>query len=169
MVRGWEDRRRCEIDGCFEGCFDSTVYYNMYSACGAGIDAGRQVCGAGSDQRSSGDLLGQEQGAFHGRSAGEADQGTGIFVHAAGSDTELEYLQINGNVSCRFVRKKAPLCIIQEVSFFLSGNLLMTCEPMSVEENGITRNRNTLANVCSQTGEIWRREKAVIRRKREKR
>jgi hypothetical protein len=46
---------------------------------------------------------------------------------------------------------------------------LMTCEPMSVEENGITRNRNRLANVCSQTGEIWRREKAVIRRKREKR
>ena len=61
--------RRCR-NGSFENNINGAFYYNLYCIDSFGTDAGRQGSWPGSYQRCSRDILGKEQGTFHGMNTG---------------------------------------------------------------------------------------------------
>ena len=60
-----------DTNGSIENYTYRGLYFNMRGIGGSGTDAGGQVGGSRRDQRSGGNLLGQKQGPFHGRKAGQ--------------------------------------------------------------------------------------------------
>lgn len=87
--------RRCKDAGS-ENDITGSIYYNLHSVGYISIDAGRKIGGIRRDQRRGGDLLGKEQGTFHGRNSGEDHEVSGRRLHCFSGYSESQCILKKG-------------------------------------------------------------------------
>lgn len=106
--------RRFEKSGSIKDSINGNIYIDQHCIDSHRIDAGRQISRTWGYQRRRRHILGQEQGAFHGRKACDDNQAFGNFV--PGNCRCIEYWKLlTGKNPGRLSVTAVFLCLIRKL------------------------------------------------------